>query len=53
MVILLVIIFFHTLVIMRAKTGLESRLPYVSILMLSMALVAGVTLLMITMKVPG
>lgn len=53
MIILLLIIFFHTLVIMRAKTGLKSRLPYVSILLISIALVGGVAWFMITMKVPG
>lgn len=53
MKILLVIIFFHTLVVIRAKLMLEDRTPYFSVFLLSSAMAAAVALLMINMEVPG
>ncbi|WP_020404159.1 hypothetical protein [Gracilimonas tropica] len=53
MLILLVIIGFHALVILRAKTAPEGEFPTLSVLLLSALMVAAVAFLMTNMKVPG
>jgi len=52
MKILLGIIFFHLLVIVRARIGARDGVPYSSILLITICLVGYVVLMMFLMEVP-
>lgn len=53
MEILIVIIFFHTLVVLRAKLKVQDTPPNLTVLLISLAMVAAVAMLMIKMEYPG
>ena len=53
MKILIVIIFFHTLVVLRAKLKVHDTPPRLTVLLISLAMVAAVAILMIKMEYPG
>lgn len=52
MVVLLGIIFFHILVILRGKTGNDENVPYLSVLLITVCLVAYVVLMLSRMESP-
>lgn len=52
MKILIAIIFFHALILLRVQTTVKDRIPYLSIAVITVALVASVFILLSKMEGP-